>query len=580
MMRALFSGVTGLRSHQTRMDVIGNNIANVNTVGFKKSNVTFKDLYSETISAAASATGAGAGTTGGVNPRQIGLGAQVNSISVVHTPGAAQYTGNGMDVAISGDGYFVVETPSGTMYTRAGNFYTDLQGNLVTSDGYYVQTVPPVQKAEMTYAFDKVIDATMRNDATGITAPAGGVIQEGKPTADLSTVGGKNFSFRFAVDTPPWTATVDASVAKLKGAAGTVSVEGTEWYKSNMEQAVQQAAEANNATAYAGNLSFGFAKTDVDNGDGTHTITLDLKAGNLSLGSVTLTALDDGTLVDNAVDKNPLTGPATLNFGPTTITATGNGTDPLTADGVYNALMNGAKGMPAVKLEENGTWQLMDGNTVIEDVVMSATMASGGGINGDFKITTTDYGTFTLKTTNIVSNMQALSTALANSTFSVDVNEAWGVVYESPGTVLEGNLNTLQIDFDKYSSLAIDPTGAVVAQLKQDTQIIVDGETVQLGAGSKVVLGYVALASFNNPSGLEKVADNLYSSSANSGEAVYSMPGTGSVGQLSPSNLEMSNVDLSEEIVNMITTQRGFQANSRIITTTDTMLEELVNLKR
>ena len=101
-----------------------------------------------------------------------------------------------------------------------------------------------------------------------------------------------------------------------------------------------------------------------------------------------------------------------------------------------------------------------------------------------------------------------------------------------------------------------------------------------LKAGDKVTLGYVTLANFNNPTGLEKIGDNLYAVSANSGEPTFEMPGSGNAGQLSPSNLEMSNVDLSEEIVNMIITQRGFQANSRIITTTDTMLEELVNLKR
>ena len=122
--------------------------------------------------------------------------------------------------------------------------------------------------------------------------------------------------------------------------------------------------------------------------------------------------------------------------------------------------------------------------------------------------------------------------------------------------------------------------GAIVAQLKQDQQITVDGQTINMEAGDKVVLGNVALANFNNPTGLEKIGDNLYSASTNSGLAVFNTPGSGSAGQLSPSNLEMSNVDLSEEIVNMIITQRGFQANSRVITTTDSMLEELVNLKR
>ena len=181
-----------------------------------------------------------------------------------------------------------------------------------------------------------------------------------------------------------------------------------------------------------------------------------------------------------------------------------------------------------------------------------------------------------------VNNQQQLSKALADSgsTFSVNVNAEWAVDYSSPGQVLDSHLKTLQIDFDKYSSLAIDSTGGIIAQIKQDQQVTLDGHTITLKAGDKVTLGYVTLANFNNPTGLEQNGDNLYAVSANSGEPTFEMPGSGNAGQLSPSNLEMSNVDLSEEIVNMIITQRGFQANSRIITTTDTMLEELVNLKR
>lgn len=135
MMRSLYSGITGLRSHQTRMDVIGNNIANVNTVSYKSSRVVFQDIYSQTIKASTAATT----TNGGMNPQQIGLGTAVACIDVLHTTNGSQYTGQTLDFSIEGDGYFVVTDIGGTYYTRAGNFYTNENDMLVTANGSYVQ---------------------------------------------------------------------------------------------------------------------------------------------------------------------------------------------------------------------------------------------------------------------------------------------------------------------------------------------------------------------------------------------------------------------------------------------------------
>ncbi|SMB94013.1 flagellar hook protein FlgE [Thermanaeromonas toyohensis ToBE] len=149
MMRSLYSAVSGLRTHQTRMDVIGDNIANVNTVGFKKSAVTFKDVFYQTL------RGGSAGTTelGGTNPQQVGLGVTLGSIDVIHTQGAAQITGNGTDLMIQGDGFFRVSPDGGTTiyYTRAGAFHFDNQGYLVTPDGMKVLDTngTPVQIADM-----------------------------------------------------------------------------------------------------------------------------------------------------------------------------------------------------------------------------------------------------------------------------------------------------------------------------------------------------------------------------------------------------------------------------------------------
>ncbi len=136
MMRSLYSGVTGLRNHQTRMDVIGNNIANVNTVGFKASRVIFQDIYSSTIKTASAPNGT---TNGGTNPQQVGLGMSIAAVDVLHSKGAPQYTGESLDFSIDGDGYFILSDGTQQTYTRAGNFYIGVNNNLVNANGAYIQ---------------------------------------------------------------------------------------------------------------------------------------------------------------------------------------------------------------------------------------------------------------------------------------------------------------------------------------------------------------------------------------------------------------------------------------------------------
>ncbi len=134
MMRSLYSGITGLRNHQTRMDVIGNNISNVNTAGYKASRVVFQDIYSQTLSPASGNSTA----TGGTNPKQVGLGSSLASIDVLQTPSASQYTGVPLDLSIEGSGFFVVRNNGQEFYTRAGNFGTDNSNYLVNGNGSYV----------------------------------------------------------------------------------------------------------------------------------------------------------------------------------------------------------------------------------------------------------------------------------------------------------------------------------------------------------------------------------------------------------------------------------------------------------
>ena len=135
MLRSMYAGISGMRGFQTKLDVVGNNISNVNTSGFKKGRVTFQDLMSQTQQGAQGASD----TRGGINPMQVGLGSKTGSIDNIHGQGFLQYTGRELDLAIEGEGMFIVKSEDGDFYTRAGNFYLDDKGNIVTADGYYLQ---------------------------------------------------------------------------------------------------------------------------------------------------------------------------------------------------------------------------------------------------------------------------------------------------------------------------------------------------------------------------------------------------------------------------------------------------------
>ncbi len=564
MMRSLYSGVTGLSTHQTRMDVIGNNIANVNTVGYKKAAVTFKDLYSETMSSAAAPTTDG--TSGGVNPKQIGLGVTVNSITNVMTAGAASYTGNTMDLAISGDGFFAVSTQTGIMYTRAGNMTLDEEGNLITATGNYVQTIEPILSSESRWVVAEMFTDTLFIPGGDIEGPvAGSQTHTGNISAELEGADGR-YTFSFASETP-------------RLAPGTMS---SFFRPSINETGFSIVADASHVGGNVNTASFASAYIaaagDINNGGGDLPISFVLDGTDIAmlLGGVTI-----GTCAGTDMD---FAGVMNLN-----VSLAAGVTAAPSQDQVLIALNEMAEDWPDIAIEENGTWNLVknDGTIVEENIKVDTQTDLNDQIsNGEMIFSTQGYGTFRLSLNNEDIKSAAGISAVFNDPiskleFELTVAEEPYAVYSGiSGEITQDSLQNFQIDFDKYTSMTIDQNGAIIAQLKNADQITIDGEVVERAAGEKVVLGYIPLTNFNNPAGLEKIGDNLYAVTANSGEAVTEMAGTGNVGKYSTSALEMSNVDLSEEMVNMIITQRGFQANSRIITTSDAMLEEIVNLKR
>ena len=468
-MRSMFSAVSGLRAHQTRMDVIGNNIANVNTVGFKGSRVTFQEVFSQTLRGAGSPQAG----RGGTNPQQIGLGINVASMDTFHIRGAVERTDYNTDLMVNGDGFFIVADDPNFLnrsYTRAGNFALDEAGNLVTAEGYRV----------LGYMADE--NGMLKSSLEGLQISKA-VSFDAKVTENVGFEGNLNSETSRTTDiTPPPTAIVGAALDSVYVQKAHPSGGTNVFYEINpaYEDAV---ARETTYEAY-------------DNLGGIHRIKqvyikVADNAGNSRFQVETFYLKDDGSMLH----------------------ATNNAADPL----------NGT-GNPQY-LEFNTSGKLVAGGT------MNLTVGAG---------LTNGAGPFTFEVA-----FDKLTMFANTSTASA--------------TKVDGYKQGTLEDF------AIAATGEIMGVFDN---------------GQRRVLGQIALANFKNPAGLEKTASNMYRTTSNSGQSIVGVPGSGGFGNLNPGALEMSNVDLSREFTNMITTQRGFQANSRIITTSDEMLQEVVNMKR
>ncbi|HVW34219.1 MAG TPA: flagellar hook protein FlgE [Acidimicrobiia bacterium] len=450
MLRSMFSGVSGLRSHQTMMDVIGNNIANVNTVGYKAGSVVFQDLLSQTIRGAG-VPGAGLDGAGGTNPAQVGLGVTVAGISNNFTQGASQLTGRATDLSIQGDGFFVVRDNSQQLYTRAGSLNFDALGRLTTADGSILQ---------------------------GWTADANGVINANAAVGDLSMPLGQSTA-------PQVTTTI-----RLGGNLPADAAVGT---------SIVTSLTVYDKQGTPIDAKFTFTKSAADTWDVTATMpdTEALIPPNTTMPDVTI-------------------GSATIKWDPTANPPAFSTLDNTQVPPAY---------VPGLTLD------LTPGSPT--STVAGATPTTGswaGTITVDFGAT-------------------ADPTALRQFAGQSSV-----AALSQDGSAL----GTLQ-------SFTIGQDGVV-------TGVFSNGRTR--------AIGQIALAGFSNASGLEKTGNSLYRASVNSGLPQIGQAGSGGRGTLSGSTLEMSNVDLAQEFTNLIIAQRGFQANSRVITASDELLQDLVNLKR
>ena len=471
MLRSLFAGVSGLRNHQFRMDVIGNNISNVNTVGFKSGRVTFKEGFAQLLQGASRPPG----DQGGVNPVQIGLGSQIGSVDQLFTQGNVETTGVNTDLAMQGEAFFVVRKGAETYYTRSGNFQLDAEGRMVSpTNGFIVQG-------------RMATDGVLNDTVTDVTLPFGQKV----------------------------------------------------------------AARATNKVTVAGNL-------------------------NSSAG------------IFNAADPDAA-GPLVGGFGPDTRAVAANaGTFTNGTIGMFDALGNkvDVKMWMWKTASNQWDWQvdgsdLPNGYTLGSDTP-GAAIGGGGIVTGRF---TFDPATALLKQSAIIGGPSA-GTAIANPTLTINgpggaqMSVTMNLGAAVTGGGVTGTLGGLTQFAGNGTAVLRDQNGYTSGQLQNFS---IDRTGVISGAftnGVNQTLGQIVLADFNNPAGLLRTGDNMYALSGNSGGAVLGYALQGSQSFVTSGALEMSNVDLAQEFTNLIVAQRGFQANSKVITTSDTMLEELVNLKR
>ena len=547
MMRSMYSAVSGLKTHQTRMDVIGNNIANVNTVAFKSSSVTFSDILYQTTS---NASGANATTgTGGVNAKQIGLGTTAAATKVsITSAGASETTGNPFDIRLTdknSTNFFIVNNGSENVFTRSGSFYVDGSGNLcMSSTGYTVmgwqvdETTGEIRKD--TVSALRIMQEKNLTSAPEATTQAtiAGVLDEND--TDVKNDAGRVMNLHFD-DNLGYQYTAKFAI-KSTGTDGKYTVELTSVLDSNNQNIIKNLTKQEISKIFGDYQAdatlgkYGLSK-DYEFKNNKYVRKADNKEFTVDTTDKTLFKANDGSQVS--------------------ITEIFSGITTTMANDIKN---------PASKTKvefDNATGQAtVKGEKTSYDLVFDTSTGKFASIGGD--------------TPSKMLNMSVLSSGLLNrngnfQNITVDFSQCLN--YEN------GGKSTIGADAG-----ATDGKTGKGRKLGAMTGIFIDTSGRIYGTydnGNTELLGQIAVAQFSNASGLEKVGESCYRTTLNSGEfdgIGVEISADGS--SMTTGELEMSNVDLSSEFTSMITTQRGFQANSRVITTSDTLLEELVNLKR
>jgi len=634
MMRSLFSGISGLRNFQTRMDIIGNNIANVNTIGFKGQRATFADVISQTLQGATPPSD----LLGGVNPMQVGLGMRIAGVDTKFAQGSLESTGITTDLAIQGDGFFILSDGKENFYTRAGTFNVDADGNLVYGpNGFKV----------LGYVTSETTGELQRSGAQAIQIPLGRR-SPASATSEITLQGNLDVN-------------LTRSLASLND-AGTTGINSVSGIATNGVGGQHQivVTGANATRSLASGVTQGLSLTDALSAhgvtgsagfsvvvDGSRTVEISGITADSTVGALinAINAQVDGVHAELDVNgaiqirRNFYGDGATYKVQ---LSDTGAGdivANLFDADGTFDANNGAASTLSAVdnftptgaaaaiqtvlELDTDARTGLVTGINGLGSGGVTIHAANGLAAGAALIDTADTSHTTSIFVYDSLGNLHNLTVTFTRSTdpatwnWKVDVPEPASVTEGGSGQVKfrdDGSLDSLTYDggatgltfnpgngaqnmalslnagsfggFDGLSLTAGELNAAAVGQngfgVGNLLGIEIDNNGQVIGNfsnGQNETLAQVLLANFSNSQGLERAGENLYQMTTNSGDVqILEAQGLGS--RVSSGYLEMSNVDLSQEFTDMIITQRAFQAAAKVITTSDLLLQELVNLKR
>ena len=513
---ALWAGISGLNAASKQMDVIGNNIANVNTIGFKGSKAFFSDVLSQSLSG---------GSSGSM---QVGRGVSVSEVQTQFGSGSFETTGNSTDMAIDGDGFFMVSDQNGGVYyTRAGSFTLDSDGYLVDANGYRLQgynlaSTNPNQLTEISLRDVQSSPAVTTTFSLGLNLNA-------------ETSAGNTFNA---------TQTVYDSL----GAKHTLNMT----FRRTEENGYWGVEASLDDTVITDMSQYGL----IFDQDGVISQVYD---GAFTVAGVTATTAGDGTVSASTINKPGQIyqdANVTLTMGSSTSAWTISAND---------------GGAPPTALYTNAT-VTGDGTNVYVD------LDGAGG---------TDI-TFTLADTWAANDTITFSldhTATTPVDLTVEIPTLPNGATIGNGNVLSWNLvgnDALTItDYASTSAIKSLTNDGYASGLLKSLSVSADGTISGFFTnGQTSEIARVCLADFDNPWGLKRMGSNLFGETLTSGPAITNIPGASGMGDVTSNSVEMSNVDIATEFINMITAQKAYQASARIITTEDTLNQELMNLKR
>ncbi len=557
MMRSLFAGVSGIRTHQVRMDVIGNNIANINTIGFKGGRAVFSDVLSQTLSGATGPTG----VRGGTNAVQVGLGAGTAGVDMIMSQGNLESTGLVTDLALTGDGFFVLRDGLRQTYTRAGSFQFDSAGTLVNPhNGFVVQgyladsdgSVSPgtgLKDLKLPFAQSVAASATSkvnyRGNLNSDSDPLGTIQQSARMFAAGSAATGTTLLTALTNAEG-----VNSGIVATDNITITGNVGGTPQTPVTLAvTATSTVADLMAAIESAYGLTAGSASI---NANGQIVVT-GAKGKTNEITNVSITAKDTGGTVDRLVFN-------TLNVFTPTQTARDAGVHTATIP-VYDSL----GGTHTVNL----TFTKVDGKnewTWAASVDGNASVLSGGTGRAFFRQDgSLDSFTYDGGATSL--SLDPGNTAISPISISLDfgkTGEFTGLTqFKSPFNAVASNQNGFANG--TLDNISIDQFGKITGRFTN---------------GVLKTLAQIALANFTNSAGLQSEGGSNFVKSLNSGDALVGIPGAGVQGNIVSGALEQSNVDLALQFTDMIIAQRGFQAATRVIRNADDLLQEVVNIKR